>query len=428
MEKTRLDQVAKVEISGVDKKTKPGQQIVRLCNFTDVYYNWAITQDLHDSFMVASASQKEIDSLSLHKGQVALTKDSETRDDIGVSAYIADDFDDVVLGYHTALITPDETKLNGKYLNAFLHTPYMQKYFAFNASGSGQRYTLSTEALNAIQLILPSPEEQERIGNLFSLLDRKISLNRSINKELEEMAKEIYDYWFVQFDFPDANGRPYKSSGGTMVYNPILKREIPEGWSDSIVKDCIEPLERGISYTSESIENPNGYPMINLACYTKQGDYRTGEMKYYTGEVKDRHKAYPYDMLIACTDMTQGADVIGRPVLATEESEWFVYSMDLAKITPVNIAKMYLYYTLRTSFYHKYIKPFASGTTVKHLNTQGVESYKIVVPTSDVQEKFENLITPIKHQQMLLINEILELEQQRNELIPLLMTGQVKIE
>ena len=317
----------------------------------------------------------------------------------------------------------DENK--ALWLYYYLQSPYFKQYLNSYLSGAVQKF-VPLDFLRNIE-VPDCTEETIRKCSVLSTLDRKISLNRSMNEELERMAKEIYDYWFVQFEFPDANGRPYKSSGGKMVYNPVLKREVPEGWEVKEVKDCIEPLQRGVSYTSESIENPNGYPMINLACYTKQGDYRTGEMKYFTGEVKEVHKAYPYDMLIACTDMTQGADVIGRPILATQEKEWFVYSMDLAKIVPATIEKMYLYYTLRTPFYHKYIKPFASGTTVKHLNTQGVEDYKIVIPCESVQLKFEAIISNIKKEQMLLTNSSLELESLRDELLPLLMTGQVKI-
>lgn len=106
MEKYKLGEIATVEISGVDKKIKDGEKKIRLCNFVDVYYNWAITIAQHDSFMPATARPNEISKFQLKKGQVALTKDSETRDDIGISTYIADDFDDVILGYHCALITP----------------------------------------------------------------------------------------------------------------------------------------------------------------------------------------------------------------------------------------------------------------------------------------------------------------------------------
>lgn len=244
---------------------------------------------------------------------------------------------------------------------------------------------------------------------------------------LEAMAKQLYNYWFVQFDFPNEEGKPYKSNGGKMVWNDFLKRNMPEGWLVGYVKEFIAPIERGISYSSEEIASPNGFPMLNLACYSKAGDYRVGEMKYYSGHIKEEYKVFPFTLLIACTDMTQGADVIGRPILATEEYEWYVFSMDLAKITPNNIGKMYLYYTLRTPFYHRYIKPFASGTTVKHLNVKGVEDYKIAVPPICLQKSFENTIENIKHQQMLLMKETLLLTKLRDELLPLLMNGQVSV-
>lgn len=275
---------------------------------------------------------------------------------------------------------------------------------------------------------IPELSEQKRIASVLSNLDKKIELNRQMNTNLEVLARQIYDYWFVQFDFPDPNGKPYKSSGGEMVYNEKLKRKIPKGWGVAKVKEFIEPIERGISYSSEEIASPDGIPMINLACYSKQGDYRTGELKFYSGETKDNHLVSPYDMFVACTDMTQDADVIGRPILATEEYEHFVYSMDLAKITPKNIAKYYLYYSLRTPFYHKYIKPFASGTNVKHLNIKGIEEYSIIIPTKQTQDGFDDIIKPIKKKQMLIINEIASLTRQRNELLPLLLNGQVTIE
>lgn len=137
-----------------------------------------------DFFMEASANSSEIKKFSLKKGQVAFTKDSETRDDIGISTYIADDFDNVFLGYHCALITPDETKLCGKYLNAFMHSAYIQRYFELNATGSGMRYTLSLDTLESMPLLLPSLEEQRLIGEIFSSLDKKISINRAINQNL----------------------------------------------------------------------------------------------------------------------------------------------------------------------------------------------------------------------------------------------------
>ena len=189
LKKYKLVDIANVEISGVDKKTTEGELPVRLCNFVEVYRNWAITKTKAEKFMVASAKQTEIDKCAVYKGQVAITKDSETRDDIGISTYIADDFDDVVLGYHCALIKPNPNIVDGKYLNAFMHTRYIQKYFENNASGSGQRYTLSNDTINSIPVLLPSLDEQHTIGKVLADLDRKIELNRQINDNLPTLDR-----------------------------------------------------------------------------------------------------------------------------------------------------------------------------------------------------------------------------------------------
>ena len=305
----------------------------------------------------------------------------------------------------------------------------------------------SPDKIKSCTVWIPEYSKQEEIGKLLSTLDDKIALNRRMNAKLEQMAKRLYDHWFVQFDFPvschfelvsesrseemlnqvqhDERIKPYKSSGGKMVWNETLKREIPDGWEVKCVSDVIEPIERGISYSSEEIKNECGIPMLNLACFDKQGEYRSGEFKFFTGKVTD--KVYPFEMFIACTDMTQNADIIGRPIFAPTEYKEYLYSMDLAKITPKSISKMYLYYTLRTEFYHKYIKPFASGTNVKHLNIDGTERYTIPVPLKDMLEKFEITIRPIKEKQQICLQEIQKLTALRDQLLPLLMNGQVQI-
>ncbi|MCI5725872.1 restriction endonuclease subunit S [Fusobacterium sp.] len=180
----KLSELADIFISSVDKKIREGEQEVLLCNFTDVYKNWAITERNREKFLTATAKLKEIETFCLKKGQVAITKDSETKFDIGESSYIADDFENVILGYHTVLIKPFEELLDGKYLNAYFKTNMMKRYFENNATGSGQRYTLPIDVLNDIPIALPKLDYQKRIGYFFSYLDRKFELNKKINDNL----------------------------------------------------------------------------------------------------------------------------------------------------------------------------------------------------------------------------------------------------
>ena len=170
MKTVKLGDVASVGISGVDKKAIPGELPVRLCNYTDVYYNWAIRNEMREGFMQATARREEIEKYRLHAGQVALTKDSETRDDIGHAAYIAADFEDVILGYHCALITPRAGKLDGQYLNALFRTRYISDYLSRNAGGSGQRYYLSDSSIKDIPLFLPPIEAQLLIAGIIGCI------------------------------------------------------------------------------------------------------------------------------------------------------------------------------------------------------------------------------------------------------------------
>ena len=330
----------------------------------------------------------------------------------------------IALGKSACFLNLKESSCR-EYLRYVLETKEFKSYMN-RVAGQSTIKNVSPTQISEFEFYAPPLSTQQKIADVLSSLDDKIALNKKINAKLEAMAKRLYDYWFVQFDFPNAEGKPYKTSGGKMVWNEVLKRKIPEGWEVKSVSDVIEPIERGISYTSDNIIDDNGIPMLNLACYDKQGEYRFGEFKFFSGNIFN--KVYPFEMFIACTDMTQNADIIGRPIFAPTEYNEYVYSMDLAKITPKLISKMYLYYTLRTDFYHKYIKPFASGTNVKHLNINGIERYPISIPKKDIQDKYEELIITIKEKQQENLKEIQKLTSMRDRLLPLLMNGQVEVE
>ena len=401
LKKYKLADIAKIEISGVDKKTIEGETPVRLCNFVDVYYNWAITKEKAKSFMVASAKQTEIDKCSIGKGMVAITKDSETRDDIGVATYIADDFEDVLLGYHCALITPNPAVVDGKYLNAFMHTRYIQKYFENNASGSGQRYTLSNDTIGNIPVLIPSIEEQRTIGKVLADIDCKIELNKLINDNLEAMAKQLYDYWFVQFDFPNEEGKPYKSNGGVMVWNEMLKREIPQGWNDCKIKDFMR-IFTGKKDVSKAV--PGNYKFFSCApepissneyiydgyavLVSGNGSY-TGRVGFYKGKFDLYQRTY------AC-------------VLDEDEH---------------NIS--FFYYTLRYLFQPIY-SGGKHGSSIPYIVLGDLADFRFAF-NETICTKFVDAAKPMFDEQLLRQKEIEALTKQRDELLPLLMNGQATV-
>ena len=421
LKKYKLADIAKIEISGVDKKTIEGETPVRLCNFVDVYYNWAITKDKAKRFMIASAKQSEIDRFSIGKGMVAITKDSETKYDIGVATYIADNFDNVVLGYHCALITPNPTIVDGKYLNAFMHAQYIQKYFENNASGSGQRYTLSNDTISNIPVLLPPMEVQRTIGKLLADLDRKIEFNRQINDNLQAMAKQLYDYWFVQFDFPNEEGKPYKSSGGAMVWNEKLKREIPKGWScESLQNIC--SIKRGASprpideYMDSSC---NGMPWVKISDATvSSSPFLTQIKECIIQEGVSKSVRVIPNTLIVSNSATPGIPKFIQ-LEACVHDGWLV-------VTNYNeVFTYYLYYVIK--MIRQNLLHMASGSIFKNLKTDYLKEFICIIPHMNILELYHKKVEKIMKQILNHQNNTEELTRQRDELLPLLMNGQASV-
>jgi type I restriction enzyme S subunit len=240
------------------------------------------------------------------------------------------------------------------------------------------------------------------------------------------MAKTLYDYWFVQFDFPDENGKPYKSSGGNIVFNKELKREIPEGWKVLELEKVVE-IERGISYKSAEIKG--GVPMINLNSFNLDGTYKKAGIKMFSGKFSEKKIAEGGDLLIAVTDVTRNADIIGKSILVPEYYNELTYSMDITKVIPnINLSKIYLMMLFNSDHYHNYIKWHASGTIVLHLNLDGMRWYKAEIPPRDLIDKYDIFYKRIAKRISETTKQNQKLSELRDWLLPMLMNGQVRVE
>jgi type I restriction enzyme S subunit len=281
------------------------------------------------------------------------------------------------------------------------------------------------------EIPLPSLKEQKKIAAVLSALDAKIDCNNRINAELEAMAKTLYDYWFVQFHFPfdfslgkpASNGKPYKSSGGKMVYNPTLKREIPAGWRDGTLND-LGQIVGGSTPSTKNSDNftDNGTPWItpNDLSNNQGNKYITRGAQDVTDEgIKDASlKKYPAGTVLLSSRAPIGYMAIARTELTTNQGfKSFIQTN--------GYSSAFIYYTVKSSL--KAITQYASGSTFKEVSGTVLKTVKVCLPASEVIERFSYTVTPIFKRQDLLEQENQHLTQLRDWLLPMLMNGQVTV-
>ena len=256
-------------------------------------------------------------------------------------------------------------------------------------------------------------DNSKKIASVLSALDDKIELNSKINAELEAMAKTLYDYWFVQFDFPNAEGKPYKSSGGEMVYDEVLKREIPKGWEVKSLFDTCD-VQYGFPFsTSHFNEEKVGKPVIRIR------DILENSISTYSSQdnIEEKYKLFAGDLLV-------GMD--GNFHL----NFWSKTDCYLNQRV-VRIRKMIGFLPNFVTLYQ--IEPFiklreksVSRTTVGHLSDKDLKSIKMLVPTKALSENlkvFDDLLSKTVSSK----KQNQELAYLRDWLLPMLMNGQVRV-
>ena len=330
--------------------------------------------------------------------------------------------DEIGFGSTEFIVLRAKENIDERFLYYLSISPEFRKQAISLMEGTSGRKRVNENALKISDFLIPDFEEQKKIANILSAIDDKISLNNQINQELEAMAKTLYDYWFVQFDFPDQNGKPYKSSGGKMVYNQDLKREIPEGWGVETLKDFESKIITGKTPSRANSDNFGGeIPFITI------GDIRGNTFIYSTSETLtdlgasvQQNKYLPEGSLCVSCIATVGE--IGFT------TEWSHTNQQINSIVfEDETNRYYLYFALKNYFENANASA-KTGNTFANMNKEDFSGIRIILPRNEIKNNFHKMTEPYFAQIKCLQGQNQELTQLRDWLLPMLMNGQVKVE
>lgn len=305
--------------------------------------------------------------------------------------------------YNVALLKAKPKKcIDREYLYYFLKQDAVFQYVDKLSARTGGQTGVDLVSLNKYPIRLPEDiHDQQRLVSVLSLLDAKIDCNNRINAELEAMAKTLYDYWFVQFDFPDAHGKPYKSSGGKMVYNATLKREIPEGWSSKKIGDYAEVL-KGDLITAKDANDGS----IKVVAAGIDFSYKHSESNRARNTITISGSGANAGFINFWREPIFASDCITVRGATDTETLLVLYHL---------------------KFIQRHILSQATGSAQPHVYPGDIRGLNYVIPRDELIDEFGNLAIPMNEQIAKNLAENQQLAQLRDWLLPLLMNGQVTV-
>lgn len=331
------------------------------------------------------------------------------------------------INQHVMILRPEESMVNKYYLLAYLSSNIAQESLKHLASDGATRAALTKRDLETFKIPNLSFENQEYIGNLLKYINKKIEVNKNIIANLEELSQTLFKRWFVDFEFPDENGNPYKSSGGEMIDSEL--GNIPRDWEVNELGNYVDII-KGLSYKGAFLdkqhERSDSFPLLSISNFNFISGFKSNKTKYYFGDYKERHLVNPGDILIAATDLTQDRKILGAPAIIPNLNKTMIFSLDVFKITETTIPKYVLYFLLQSAKYREFVEGSATGTTVIRIAKNVILKVPIVID-KDISLKFDDLIKPYMEKIEHLSQENQKLTQLRDTLLPKLMSGEIEI-
>ena len=349
----------------------------------------------------------------LNEGDIITPLTEQTFGLIGSTAMIPES-GKYIQSQDVGLIKCNKDLLLPEFCYYLLPTKLVKDQLSAGAQQTSIRHT-SPDKIKACKVFIPAVEEQKRIASLLSVIDKKIEVNRAINQNLEAVVKQLYDYWFVQFDFPNNNGKPYKSSGGAMEFNETLNRKIPKGWNVVGLSDILGVYTEKIR--PQEVSEDTHYAPIEVIPRRKMSfnecapieNAVSGLCRFYKSDILlSNRRVYFHKVSIAPFDgITRDTVIVLRP------------------ISDLNLG--YSYEVVNEDMFIEFATRHSYGTEQPVLSWESARFYKVAKPSNDLDLIFSKKVQPMIDHILENELEISHLMKQRNELLPLLMNGQVSI-
>lgn len=329
------------------------------------------------------------------------------------------------LGQRLVLLRVDLDVCSPEYLLAALQSQYVkQQIDQVSKSGS----IVSNFNIGDLkELVIPIVPQQESVSNISATINSKIRTNKEIIIELESLAKSVYDYWFMQFDFPDENGKPYRTSGGEMVWNEQLKREIPKGWNVATINDMTHSY-RGVSYDKKDLLPTAENGILVLRGNNIQNNrlvYDTNVAYVPSSLVSKEQQIRAHDIILT---MSSGSkEHIGKCTMFQYDSP-HTYGAFLTKFTPDSDKVGFVYLSMISDFFKKKIQSICNGTGINNLTNETFDNLVFPKPDRTILGYFEEIVAPLLKKMGDCDRENEELRKLRDWLLPMLMNGQARVE
>ena len=354
------------------------------------------------------------DEFILKKGDIITPLTEQSLGLLGTTARIPES-GKYIQSQDIALVHCKRNRIDPNFCYYLISSNLVRQQLSAAAQQTKIRHT-SPDKIMDCTVWIPNIENQIKIGRILTDIDNKIALNRSINDNLEKMAKQLYDYWFVQFDFPDENGRSYKSRGGTMVWNEKLKRKIPNGWYCGTLLDIAE-YTNGLACQRFRPIDDNKLPVIKIK---EMHDGLSSETEWVKSDIPESVKVYDGDVLFSWS--------------ASLEVMLWAYgngglNQHIFKVTSKNgFPRSFYFYQLIDYIGNFKRMAEARKTTMGHITQDHLKQSTIALPQNvDIANELEKRLCPIFDSIVRNSQEIMVLTKQRDELLPLLMNGQASL-
>ena len=403
--------------SGISSAKEQAGHGAPFLSFGTVFNNYFLPENLTDKM---DTTIEEQNTFSIKKGDVFVTRTSETIDELAMSSVALKDYPNATYSGFVKRLRPKTTGIvYDKFLAFYLRSKLFRKTMTNNATMT-LRASFNEDIFSFLYLYLPSYEEQKKIGDLLYNIEMKMLANKKINDNLEQQLTTLYDYWFTQYDFPDENGKPYQSSGGKMVMNNCLKKKIPDGWNvesvysnqfSSIIKPGVDKFDTKTYFATADIKGTSisSGTLIDYENRENRANMQPSVNSVWFAKMKNsiKHLYLNEEML---------------PIILSS-----ILSTGFCGLQCSDVSFEYMASYISNTYFETHKDMLAHGATQEAVNNDDLAGIHIVIPDDKTLQNYHRITQPIYSQISKNICENQELVKIRDWLLPMLMNGQATI-